>query len=401
FDGGQVRQLRWAVDVECFAVLQRQLIDHGRCGSDQVQVVFALETLLDDLHMQHAEEADAEAEAKGIGAFRLVLQRSIVEGQLLQCIAEIFEVIRADREQAGIDLWLDPLEARQHFDIWGSGQGQGVAYRRPVNVLDTSDDEAHLAGLEVGGTGVLRVEHAYAVDLMRLASGFHQHLVAFLDPPVADPYQRDDAQIVVEPGVDDQRLQRCIDLASGRRNRGYQALQNIVYAHAALGAAGYGIGGIDPDEVLDFGLDLVRVGLGQIHLVRPRHAVQALRDGCVAVGNRLRLDALSGIHHQERAFTGGQRTAYLVGEIHVAGGIDEIELISLTVACRVMKGHAVGFDGDAALALKVHGVEDLRSHFTLCQATTHLDKAVGQGRLAMINVRDDGKIADMTQVTHS
>src|SRR5690606_24718658 len=271
FDGGQVRQLRWAVDVERFAVLQRQLIDHGRGGSDQVQVVFALKTLLDDLHMQHAEEADAEAEAKGIGAFRLVLQRSIVEGQLLQCIAEIFEVIRADREQAGIELWLDPAEARQHFDIWSSGQGQGVAYRRPVNVLDTSDDEAHLAGLEVGGTGVLGVEHAYAVDLVRLASGFHQHLVTFLDPPVADPYQRDDAQIVVEPGVDDQRLQRCIDLASGRRNRGYQALQNIVYAHAALGAAGYGIGGIDPDDVLDFGLDLFRVGLGQIHLVQHRH----------------------------------------------------------------------------------------------------------------------------------
>src|SRR5690606_36059863 len=174
----------------------------------------------------------------------------------------------------------------------------------------------------------------------------------FLDPPVADPYQRDDAQIVVEPGVDDQRLQRRIDLASGRRNRSYQALQNIVYAHAALGAAGYGIGGIDPDDVLDFGLDLFRVGLGQVHLVQHGHDFKALLDGCVAVGNRLGLDTLSGIHHQERTFTGGQRTAYLVGEIHVAGGIDEIELISLTVACRVMKGHAVGFDGDAPLALK-------------------------------------------------
>ena len=32
---------------------------------------------------------------------------------------------------------------------------------------------------------------------------------------------------------------------------------------------------------------------------------------------------------------------------------------------------------------------------------THLDETVSQGRLAMIDVRDDRKIADMTQVAHS
>jgi hypothetical protein len=55
----------------------------------------------------------------------------------------------------------------------------------------------------------------------------------------------------------------------------------------------------------------------------------------------------------------------------------------------------MGLDGDATLTLKVHGVQHLGFHFTFGQATTHLDKAVSQGRLAVVNVRDDGEVADM------
>lgn len=60
----------------------------------------------------------------------------------------------------------------------------------------------------------------------------------------------------------------------------------------------------------------------------------------------------------------------------------------------------MGFDGDPALALEVHGVKYLRFHLARGEATAHLDETVGQGRLAMVNVGDDGEIADMTQITH-
>ena len=47
----------------------------------------------------------------------------------------------------------------------------------------------------------------------------------------------------------------------------------------------------------------------------------------VQVGQRLGLDALGGVHHQHRAFAGLQRAADLVAEVHVAGGIDQVQLI--------------------------------------------------------------------------
>lgn len=200
--------------------------------------------------------------------------------------------------------------------------------------------------------------------------------------------------------VDDQGLQRCVDLAFRSRDDFHQALQHVDHAHAALGTAGNSVGGVDADDVFDLFLHPLRFGLGQVHLVQHRHDLEALLDGGVAVGHGLGFHALAGVHHQQCAFTGRQGTADLVGEVHVAGGIDEVQLVGLTVLRLVVQGNAVGLDGDAALAFQIHGVQHLGLHLAVGQAAAHLDEAVCQGRLAMVDVGDNGEIADMTQVTH-
>jgi hypothetical protein len=55
----------------------------------------------------------------------------------------------------------------------------------------------------------------------------------------------------------------------------------------------------------------------------------------------------------------------------------------------------VGFDGDAALAFKVHGVEDLLAHLALRQRAGGFEQAVGKGAFAMVDMGDDGKISDV------
>ena len=55
----------------------------------------------------------------------------------------------------------------------------------------------------------------------------------------------------------------------------------------------------------------------------------------------------------------------------------------------------VGLDGDAALALQVHRVEHLRLHLSRGERAGHLEQAVGQRGFAVVNVRDDRKIADV------
>ena len=77
----------------------------------------------------------------------------------------------------------------------------------------------------------------------------------------------------------------------------------------------------------------------------------------------------------------------------MARRIDEVQLIDLTVTGLVIKRHALGLDGNAPLPLKVHGVEYLLGHFAIGQPAADLDKAVGQGRFAVVDVRDDGEIS--------
>jgi hypothetical protein len=79
----------------------------------------------------------------------------------------------------------------------------------------------------------------------------------------------------------------------------------------------------------------------------------------------------------------------------MARRIDEVELILLAVLALVVQPHCLRLDGDAALALDVHVVEDLRLHLTLRQRARILDQTVRNRRLAMVDVRDDREIADI------
>jgi hypothetical protein len=113
---------------------------------------------------------------------------------------------------------------------------------------------------------------------------------------------------------------------------------------------------VEPDDVLDLLHRLLGLGAGEVDLVDDGDEFEVLADGEVGVGERLRLDALRGVHDEERALAGRERARDLVGEVHVAGRVDEVEDVGLAVAGAVVEADGVGLDGDAALALQVHVV---------------------------------------------
>jgi hypothetical protein len=58
----------------------------------------------------------------------------------------------------------------------------------------------------------------------------------------------------------------------------------------------------------------------------------------------------------------------------------------------------MGLDGDAALALEIHVVQQLVALVALGHGARQLQQPVGQRRLAVVDVRDDAEIADERQV---
>ncbi len=93
-----IRQFGRVINKHHVAIFQHHFKHHGGRSGDEVEVVFALQTLLDDFHVQHAKETNAETEAQRIGAFRLVLQRRVVQREFFQRFAETLKIIGTHRE---------------------------------------------------------------------------------------------------------------------------------------------------------------------------------------------------------------------------------------------------------------------------------------------------------------
>src|SRR5690606_23129650 len=78
--------------------------------------------------------------------------------------------------------------------------------------------------------------------------------------------------------------------------------------------------------------------------------------------------------------------------------VDQVQHVRIPVVGLVREPDGVRLDGDAALALEVHRVEHLRLHLALLEGARDLEKTVGQRRLAVVDVRDDGEVADVLLV---
>jgi hypothetical protein len=116
----------------------------------------------------------------------------------------------------------------------------------------------------------------------------------------------------------------------------------------------------------------------------------------IDVRQRLRLDSLRRVHHEDGAVARRERSADLVGEVDVPRRVDQVEHVVLAVLLAAPV-HADGLrlDGDPALALQLHAVEEL----VLCLARRHgpglLQQAIAERALAVIDVRDDREIAQV------
>ena len=177
-------------------------------GGDKVEVKFALQPLLNDLHVQHAEEAAAEAEAQRHGGLGLKGQRGVVELQFFQRVAKI----RVFAAVLGVNAAVDH---RPHLAVAGQRLRRGVFHARHrvadlrfVHVLDARGEVADLAGLELLGRLQTQRTHQAALEhLERRARGHHLDLHAGLQGALLQAHVDDDAAVSVVIAVENEGLQ--------------------------------------------------------------------------------------------------------------------------------------------------------------------------------------------------
>ena len=194
-------------------------------------------------------------------------------------------------------------------------------------------------------------------------------------------------------GVEDQGLERGVGIAHRRRSAGYHRVEQLCHALAGLGADVQHVFGGDAQNLLDLGGPALGLSGGQVDLVESSHHFELVLNGQIAVGQRLGLDALGRVHQQDHRLAGRQGTAHLIAEVHMAGGVYEVDHMAV-----VVEADALELDGDAPLPLQVHGVEVLGAHLPGVDRPANLQHAIGQRGLAVVDVGDDRGVADSSEV---
>jgi len=149
------------------------------------------------------------------------------------------------------------------------------------------------------------------------------------------------------------------------------------------------------EDIFDLLFHVIRAGSGQVDFIDDGKNREIVARGEEGVGDGLGFDALAGVNDEESAFAGREGAGDLVREIDVAGSVDQVEAIFVAVVSQVMETDALCLDGDAALALQVHRIEDLGLHLTLGQRAGEFEQAVGERGLAVVDVSNDTEIADV------
>ena len=151
-------------------------------------------------------------------------------------------------------------------------------------------------------------------------------------------------------------------------------------------------GGIQVQEKLQhLVVDLERIGKGAVNLVDDDDGLQAFLKRLAQHETRLRLRAACGIDDEEHAVHHFHDPLHLGTEIGVARGIHDVDRVAFPENRGVLR-----LDGDALFLFKIHGVHGaLLGGLVLTVGAAGLEELVDEGGFPMVNVGDDGEVADL------
>ena len=139
------------------------------------------------------------------------------------------------------------------------------------------------------------------------------------------------------------------------------------------------------------------VGAHAVILVDERDAGDVEVAGLAPHGLGLRLNTGNGIEHGDGTVENAQGALDLGGEVHVAGGVDDLDAVALAVLGPEAGGGG-GLNGNAALLLlnhPVHGGSALMSLTDLVLLTGVVQDALGRGGLTGIDVSHDTDVTGL------
>ena len=204
----------------------------------------------------------------------------------------------------------------------------------------------------------------------------------------------DDALVLVVVAVEDERTEGGGGASPGRRDPVDDRLEDGRDARPLLGRREEDLLARDREDLLELVHHDVGLAAREVDLVEDRDDDQVLLHREVNVREGLRFDPLGRVDDEDGAFAGLEAVGHLVGEVNMARRVDQVQAVDEAVLGRVLEADCARLDRDPLFALEVHRVQDLAGHLARIDGVGVLEEAVGEGRLAVIDMGDDREVAE-------
>ena len=136
------------------------------------------------------------------------------------------------------------------------------------------------------------------------------------------------------------------------------------------------------------------IGMRTVDLVNDDNGHQPFLKGLAEHKTRLGLRPFKSVHHQKHAIHHFHHALHFPAEIRVSGSIHNVDRVSIPE-----DGCILGLDRDAFFTFQIHGIHGAFLHGLVGPVgASRLQKLVNQGRLPMVNVSDDGEIAELGRI---
>ena len=114
--------------------------------------------------------------------------------------------------------------------------------------------------------------------------------------------------------------------------------------------------------------------------------------GKIGIRQRLRLNPLRCIHDKNSSVAGRKGTTHLIIKVYVPRRINQIKDIFLSVLRLIDDADGLRLNRNPAFPFDIHIVQNLCLHLPFRQCPGHLNNAVCQSRLPMVNMRNYAKV---------
>src|SRR5579863_6013589 len=205
FDFGNlagIKPARGIVDLDHLAIGLGDLVTHAGSGGDEIETKFALQTLLDDFHVQQAKETAAKAEAESNRTLGLEEKGRIVEAKFFERLPQHRVLVGIHGVESREDHGLDVFESGQRFDGRIRVIGDGVADLGVGNVLDVGDNESDFSRDELVDLHRLGRQHAESLRVEGSSVPHEADSLTLAQGSLKDAGEDDDAAVGVEPRVE-------------------------------------------------------------------------------------------------------------------------------------------------------------------------------------------------------